>query len=324
MKRILILARTFGKCSDEPVKFLRENGFEIERKEKIEPRDLKEFNAVIVGLQKITREMLENSNVKIIAKHGVGVDNIDLDAATEFGIPVTITPNANAVSVAELTMTFIFALSKKLVELHKTLYEKRQFVSSTGLELLGKTLGIVGFGSIGKEVAKRALCLGMQVLVHDPYVEANVLKEFGAEGVELDELLKRSDFVSLHVPLNEKTRHLIDREKLSLMKKTAYLINTARGGVVDENALVEALKNGQIAGAALDVFDLEPLPPDSPLFDCPNLIMTPHVGAHTYEAILRMNMMAAESIVDFFNGRVPKHVVNSEVIEKLLEKGFKR
>lgn len=324
MKKILILARTFGKYSDEPVRLLQENSFEIERKEKVEPNDLKGFDAVIVGLQKITREMLEDSNIKIIAKHGVGVDNIDLDAATEFGIPVTITPNANAVSVAELTMTFIFALSKKLVELHRTLYEKRQFVSSIGVELLGKTLGIVGFGSIGKEVAKRALCLGMHVLVHDPYVEANVLKEFGAEGVELDELLKRSDFVSLHVPLNERTRHLIDREKLSLMKKTAYLINTARGDVVDENALVEALKSGQIAGAALDVFDPEPLPPDSPLFDCPNLIMTPHVGAHTYEAILRMNMMAAESIIDFFNGRVPKHVVNNKVIEKLLEKGFKR
>ncbi|WP_041077224.1 phosphoglycerate dehydrogenase [Thermotoga caldifontis] len=324
MKKILILARTFGKYSDEPVRLLQENGFEIERKEKIEPNDLKHFDAVIVGLQKITREMLENSNVKIIAKHGVGVDNIDLDAATEFGIPVTITPNANAVSVAELTMTFIFALSKKLVELHRTLYEKRQFVSSVGVELFGKTLGIVGFGSIGKEVARRAICLGMHVLVHDPYVEANALKEFGVEGVELDELLKRSDFVSLHVPLNEKTRHLIDREKLSLMRKTAYLINTARGGVVDENALVEALKRGQIAGAALDVFDLEPLPPDSPLFDCPNLIMTPHVGAHTYEAILRMNMMAAGSIIDFFNGRVPKHVVNSEVIERLLEKGFKK
>jgi len=322
MKRVLVLARTFGKYSNEPLALLQNNGFEIERREKVDADGLKGFEAIVVGVQRITREMLQNSSVKIIAKHGVGVDNIDLEAATELGIPVTVTPNANAVSVAELTIGFIFALSKKLIDLHNNLYQKRQFVSNVGLELHGKILGIVGFGSIGKEVAKRALCLGMRVLVYDPYVEESNLRELGIEKMELDELLRQSDFVSLHVPLNESTRHLIDREKISLMKRTAYLINTARGGVVDEKALAEALKSGQIAGAALDVFDVEPLPADSPFFDCPNVIMTPHVGAHTYEAILRMNMMAAESIVDFFNGKIPKHVVNRDVITKLIEKGF--
>jgi D-3-phosphoglycerate dehydrogenase len=322
MKRVLVLARTFGKYSNEPLALLQNNGFEIERREKVDADGLKGFEAIVVGVQRITREMLQNSSVKIIAKHGVGVDNIDLEAATELGIPVTVTPNANAVSVAELTIGFIFALSKKLIDLHNNLYQKRQFVSNVGLELHGKILGIVGFGSIGKEVAKRALCLGMRVLVYDPYVEESNLRELGVEKTELDELLRQSDFVSLHVPLNESTRHLIDREKISLMKRTAYLINTARGGVVDEKALAEALKSGQIAGAALDVFDVEPLPADSPFFDCPNVIMTPHVGAHTYEAILRMNMMAAESIVDFFNGKIPKHVVNRDVITKLIEKGF--
>ena len=318
----MVLARTFGKYSNEPLALLQNNGFEIERREKVDADGLKGFEAIVVGVQRITREMLQNSSVKIIAKHGVGVDNIDLEAATELGIPVTVTPNANAVSVAELTIGFIFALSKKLIDLHNNLYQKRQFVSNVGLELHGKILGIVGFGSIGKEVAKRALCLGMRVLVYDPYVEESNLRELGIEKMELDELLRQSDFVSLHVPLNESTRHLIDREKISLMKRTAYLINTARGGVVDEKALAEALKSGQIAGAALDVFDVEPLPADSPFFDCPNVIMTPHVGAHTYEAILRMNMMAAESIVDFFNGKIPKHVVNRDVITKLIEKGF--
>jgi len=318
----LVLARTFGKYSNEPLALLQNNGFEIERREKVDADGLKGFEAIVVGVQRITLEMLQNSSVKIIAKHGVGVDNIDLEAATELGIPVTVTPNANAVSVAELTIGLIFALSKKLIDLHNNLYQKRQFVSNVGLELHGKILGIVGFGSIGKEVAKRALCLGMRVLVYDPYVEESNLRELGVEKTELDELLRQSDFVSLHVPLNESTRHLIDREKISLMKRTAYLINTARGGVVDEKALAEALKSGQIAGAALDVFDVEPLPADSPFFDCPNVIMTPHVGAHTYEAILRMNMMAAESIVDFFNGKIPKHVVNRDVITKLIEKGF--
>lgn len=323
MKRVLVLARTFGKYSHEPIALLEKNGFIVEKRDKIESRDLKNFEAVIVGVQKITRDMLENSSIKIIAKHGVGIDNIDLQAANEFGIPVTITPNANAVSVAELTIGLIFVLARKLVELHKTLYEKRQFISSVGVELLGKTLGVVGFGAIGKEVAKRAICLGMRVLVYDPYVQEESLRQIGAEKVELDELLKQSDFVSLHVPLNESTKNLIDKNKISLMKKTAYLINTARAGVINEAALIEALKNGQIAGAALDVFEPEPLPADSPLFDCPNLILTPHVGAHTFEAILRMNMMAAESIVDFFDGKIPKYVVNSLVVEKLRQKGFR-
>lgn len=323
MKRVLVLARTFGKYSHEPIALLEKNGFIVEKRDKFENQDLKSFDAVIVGVQKITREMLENSSIKIIAKHGVGIDNIDLQAATELGIPVTITPNANAVSVAELTIGLIFALARKLVELHKTLYEKRQFISFVGVELLGKTLGVVGFGAIGREVAKRAVCLGMRVLVYDPYVQEESLQQIGAEKVELDELLKQSDFVSLHVPLNESTRNLIDRNKISLMKKTAYLINTARAGVISEAALIEALKNGQIAGAALDVFEPEPLPADSPLFDCPNLILTPHVGAHTFEAILRMNMMAAESIVDFFNGKIPKYVVNNFVVEKLRQKGLR-
>lgn len=323
MKRVLVLARTFGKYSHEPIALLEKNGFIVEKREKIENQGLKNFDAIIVGVQKITRDMLENSSIKIIAKHGVGIDNIDLQAATEFGIPVTITPNANAVSVAELTIGLIFVLARKLVELHKTLYEKRQFISSVGIELLGKTLGVVGFGAIGREVARRAVCLGMRVLVYDPYVQEESLQQIGAEKVELDELLKQSDFVSLHVPLNESTKNLIDKNKISLMKKTAYLINTARAGVIDETALVEALKNGQIAGAALDVFEPEPLPADSPLFDCPNLILTPHVGAHTFEAILRMNMMAAESIVDFFNGKIPKYVVNGSIAEKLRQKGFR-
>lgn len=323
MKKVLVLARTFGRYSHEPIVLLEKNGFVVERKEKIESQDLKNFEAIIVGVQKITRDMLENSSIKIIAKHGVGVDNIDLSAATELGIPVTVTPNANAVSVAELTVGLIFALARKLVESHKTLYEKRQFVSSIGIELSGKTLGVVGFGSIGREVSKRAICLGMRVLVYDPYVQEESLRQVGAEKAELEELLKQSDFVSLHVPLNESTRNLIDKRKISLMKKTAYLINTARAGVVDETALIDALKNGQIAGAALDVFEPEPLPSDSPLFDCPNLILTPHVGAHTFEAILRMNMMAAESIVDFFNGKIPKYVANNTVLEKLRQKGFK-
>lgn len=182
---------------------------------------------------------------------------------------------------------------------------------------------MVGFGSIGREVVKKAVCLGMNVLVYDPYVSKDNVRLLEATPVDdLDQLLKESDFVSLHVPLNESTKNMIGERELSLMKKSAFLINTSRGGLVDEEALVKALKEGRIAGAALDVFSEEPPNPNSPLFKCPNLITTAHIGAHTKESILRMNMMAAQSVVDFFKGNIPKYVVNKEVAQILKEKGY--
>lgn len=321
MRKVLVVSRSFGKYSKEPEELLQKNGFEILRTDSLEEVELNDVDALILGTAKLKGEKLRSSSVKIIARNGVGVDNVDLNVATELGIPVTITPGANTVAVAEFTIALIFTLARQIVEAHNVLWKEKRFVPPAGVELSGKTLGIIGLGAIGKEVARRALCLGMTVIAYDPYVDEVEFEKLSVEQVDLDTLLRDSDFVSLHVPLNESTKNLIDERRLSLMKSTAMIINTSRGGVINERALVEALKSKKIAGAALDTFSLEPLPEDSELFDCPNLILTPHAGAHTLEAINRMNMMAAKSIVDFFKGVIPEHIANKEVLG-ILKKRF--
>ncbi|PLV59068.1 phosphoglycerate dehydrogenase [Thermotoga sp. KOL6] len=322
-KRILVVTRTFGKYSRDPIDFLEREGFEVIKVDRIDAKALKGVDALIVGTHPVTAEMIESSDLKIIAKHGVGVDNIDLETATNKGIPVTITTGANSLSVAELTIAFAFALSRGLIWAHNMLFYERKWESIVGQEIAGKVLGVVGFGAIGREVVKKATCLGMKVLVYDPFVSKDSIRLYEAIPVdELDQLLKESDIVSLHVPLNEDTRNMIGERELNLMKRSAFLINTSRGGLVDEAALVKALKEGRIAGAALDVFQEEPPDPNSPLFECPNLIVTAHIGAHTKEAIYRMNMMAAQSVAEFFKGKVPKHIVNKEVVDILKRKGY--
>jgi len=316
MKRVVVAARTFGKYSQDPVDLLKRHGFDVIRCEERDlPIALKEADALIVGTPKVTAEMLEGSKVRIIAKHGVGVDNIDLKTATRLGIPVTITQGANTEAVAELTIGFIFALARGLISAHLKLFQRREWSSVVGVEVKGKTLGLLGFGAIAREVNRRALCLGMRTITYDPYVPQDEMRKRGAEPVDFKELFKGSDFLSIHVPLSEETRHLVGETELKLMKRTAFLINTARGGIVDEGALAKALKEGWIAGAAVDVFEEEPPPEDSPLFDCDSLITTPHIGAHSIEAVYRMNMMAAQSVIDFFEGRVPANVINREVLK---------
>lgn len=322
MKTVLVVTRTFGRYSSEPVDLLKNNGFHIEWSDSLRLDLLKKADAIILGTGKLSADMIEKSSLKIIARHGVGVDNVDLAKATELGIPVTITVNANTVSVAELTIGLIFALSRKLIDVHKELSQNKNFSSPVGIELFRKTLGIIGFGAIGRETAKRALCLGMKVIAYDPFVDKETMKKYSVEYADMETLLKTSDFVSLHLPLNQSTRKMIGKREIQMMKKTAFLINTSRGGIVDETALVEALKENQIAGAALDAFEVEPLPENSMLYDCPKLILTPHIGAHTYEAIYNMNMMAAQSVIDFFNKKLPKYIANSEVIDKLVKQGF--
>lgn len=316
MKKVVVAARTFGKYSQEPVELLKKSGFEVLRCEEKElPLALRDADALIVGTPKVTREMLLGSKVKIIAKHGVGVDNIDLEAATELGIPVTITQGANSEAVAELTVAFIFALARGLVKSHLNLFQKREWSGVVGVEVKGKTLGLLGFGAIAKEVNKRALALGMKTITYDPYVSEKEILDRGAKAVSFDELLRESDFLSIHVPLTNETKGIIGERELKLMKRTAFLINTARGGIVDEVALAKALKEGWLAGAALDVFEEEPPNLDSPLFRCENLIVTPHIGAHSIESVYRMNMMSAQSVIDFFEGKPLQYVVNKEVLK---------
>jgi len=319
MKAVLIAVRTFGKYTTKPLEYLKENGMTPEivdvNQLNVIKEKIKEADALIIGAKPdLTADMIESSNLKIIARHGVGLDNVDIKAATARKIPVTITKGANTESVSEMTVALLFALSRNLVHYHTDLVRNHQWPDGVGLEIFGKTLGLLGFGEIARKVASKALCLGMKVIATDPFVSNKQMMNLGVKGVEMDVLLEKSDFLSIHVPLNEKTRNLIGESELKKMKPSSYLINTSRGSIVDEKALTRALKERWIAGAAVDVFQKEPPNFNSELFKCENLIATPHIAAHTFEAISNMNMMAAKAVVDFFNGRIPHCVVNRELL----------
>ena len=241
---------------------------------------------IVRSATKVTRELLEQApNLKVIGRAGVGVDNIDLEVATELGIPVINAPEGNTVSAAELSMALILAVARNVswadASIRAGAWARSQF---SGIELRGRTLGLVGAGRIGTAVALRAQAFGMETIAYDPYLTEERAKELGIERVELDELIARGDVISLHVPLTPQTEGMIGEAELKAMKPTAILVNAARGGVVDEDALVAALESGEISAAALDVFTTEPLPEDSPLRGTENLLLTPHLGASTREA----------------------------------------
>ncbi|RDI59756.1 hydroxyacid dehydrogenase [Microvirga subterranea] len=242
--------------------------------------------------------------LKVIAKHGTGVDNIDLDAAARCGIPVLRALGANARSVAEHTIALIIALMKDIVPLDRAVkggeWPKASYV---GRDLAGAKLGLVGFGAIGQEVAMLARGLGMSVTVFDPYT-TELPREVTRE-TNFDTLLATSDIVSLHCPLTKETRHLINAERLRRMKPTSFVVNTARGGIIDELALVEALRDGTIAGAGLDSFAEEPPPKDSPLWSLPNIIVTPHTGGAAKGAMRAMAETAARHVISVLHGNGP-------------------
>jgi D-3-phosphoglycerate dehydrogenase len=270
-------------------------------------------HGAVVGVDEVTARVIQAStDLKVIAKHGVGVDNIDLAAATAAGIVVTNTPQANKVAVAELTIALMLALARRLLKQHQVV-SGGGWARQMGTELAGKTLGLIGCGRVGQEVAKRARALEMEVVFYDQ----RTLEVPGARQVSLDELLAWSDYVSVHVPYTPETHHILDAEAFVKMKDGVYVVNTARGGTVDEVALHEAIVAGKVAGAALDVRPKEPPPPDDPLNTLENVILTPHAGATTREAVLRMAKTATESLLAVLRGERPAHVVNPEVYEKL-------
>jgi D-3-phosphoglycerate dehydrogenase len=242
-----------------------------------------------------------SSRLKVIAKHGSGVDNIDLPAATDRGVPVLRALAANAQSVAELAISLTVALMKDIAVLDRTVkgggWPKTKYV---GRDLAGAVFGVVGFGEIGQRTARLAQGLGMEIAAYDPFAS-----DTGDTRVsrDLDAIIAQADIVSLHCPLTPETRHLINAERLGLMKPTAFLVNTARGAIVDEKALIEALRSGAIAGAALDSFEDEPPAVDSPLWTLPNLIATPHVGGASRSALRNMAVQSAQHIIDVLEGR---------------------
>jgi D-3-phosphoglycerate dehydrogenase len=277
---------------------------------------LPDYDALMVRSQvQVDAGMIAaGSRLAVIGRAGVGVDNVDLDAATRAGITVVNAPTGNTIAAAEHTLALLYALARNVpaaeASLRRGEWKRSQF---TGVELRGKTLGIVGFGKIGQAVAVRARAMEMPLLVADPFVSAEQAANHDAELVELDDLLARADVVSLHVPRTRTTAGLIGAAELARMKPTAFLLNVARGGVVEEAALAAALAAGTIAGAAVDVFAAEP-PVGSPLLDAPHAVLTPHLGASTAEAQVRVAVEAAQQVVDVLEGRPARYAVNAPLL----------
>lgn len=264
-------------------------------------KKIPEYDALIVRSEtKVTRDVIEKSNLKVIGRAGVGLDNIDVEAAKKKGITVVNSPEASTIAVAELVIGSLIALLRHIPSAHSTMcdskWERSRFM---GNELFGKKLGIVGFGRIGREVADRANAFGMKVHVYDPLITAEDAREANCGFSELDDLLKASDIVTLHVPLNANTRNLIDEKRLAMMKPSAVVVNIARGGIVDERALHAALKEKKIRGAVLDVYCEEPLK-DNIFRGLDNVITLPHLGASTNEAQVNAGTVVVEKIRNFF------------------------
>jgi len=255
---------------------------------------------VVRSATRVTREMLDKGpRLKVVGRAGVGVDNIDLSAATERGIAVLNSPAGNTVAAAELTMALILSVVRRVAEADRSMRAGEWARSRLrGVQLKDRTLGLVGAGRIGSEVANRCRAFGMRVLAYDPYLTAERADDLGLALTGRDEVLAHGDIISLHVPLTDETRHLIDAEALALMKPGAFVVNVSRGGVIDEEALARALTDGHLAGAALDVFESEPLSPESPLLKLPNVVLTPHLGASTVEAQELVAREIAESVRD--------------------------
>jgi D-3-phosphoglycerate dehydrogenase len=260
-----------------------------------------DYDALLIRSDtQVTKKVLQAAkNLKLIGRAGIGVDNLDIPAATELGIIVMNTPDANATTTAELAIAHMMSLSRHLPAADRSIragkWERSKLMGS---EIAHKTLAILGFGTIGRIVAQRGLGLKMQVIAYDPFVAPEIFEALGVEPVSLDELVSRADYLTLHCPLIEKTRNIIDANQLTMMKKEAMLINCARGGLINEAALYEALKNGQIAGAALDVYEQEP-PANSPLLELNNIVFTPHLGASTSEAQVAVSVEIARQAVTF-------------------------
>jgi len=280
--------------------------------------EIREAHAVAVRVAKIGRDLLEQANnLLVIAKHGVGYDNIDVETATQRRILVVNTPEANAESVAEHNLGLMLSLAKKICTSDRVLRQNRleRREDYIGVELEDKKLGVIGLGRIGSELAHKCkIAFNMDIIVYDPYVPKEKADRLGYTKVEkLDEVLRESDYVVICVPLTKETANLIEAKELGLMKASAFLINSSRGGIVDEAALYDHLVKGKIAGAALDVFSQEPPSSDHPLLGLDNFIATPHLGGMTAEAMRRMAITVAEEILRVLHGERPKYPVNPQV-----------
>lgn len=275
---------------------------------------VKDADAVIVQFAPITRKVIESMTCcKLIVRYAIGVDNIDLDAASERKIPVANVPDYGIDEVSNHAIALLMALSKMLFPLAASVKEgKWDYTVVKPLHRMqGKTLGLIGFGRIPKMVAKKMAGFGLQLVCYDPYVSPEAALQLGVRAVSLDELLETSDYISVHCPLNASTRHLLGAEQFAKMKPDAILVNTARGAIIDEKALIKALQEHQIAAAGLDVLEQEPIEADNPLLNMENVIVTPHNAWYSEDATKTLQRMAAEEVVRVLSGNPPKNMVNS-------------
>ena len=316
---------------EEGLKLIREY-YEVEVWDRYTPppRDVllekvRSVDALVTLLtDRIDRELLDNApNLRIIAQYAVGYDNIDVEYATSKGVYVTNTPGVLTDATADLTWALLLAAARRVVEADEFVRSGEWWRTGTGwhplmmlgYQVSGKVLGVIGMGRIGQAVARRAKGFNMRILYYQRHrLPDDLERELGAQYVDLETLLRESDFVTIHVPLTHETYHMIGERELKMMKRTAILINTARGAVIDEQALVKALKERWITAAALDVFEQEPLPPDHPLMKLDNVVLAPHIGSATHETRNAMAKLVAENLVAFYRGEVPPTLVNKDVV----------
>lgn len=270
---------------------------------------LKDCDGYIAGLDFVTEKVIRSCpRLKVISRYGAGYDRVDIEAAKKMGIPVTNTPGVNAQAVGELAFALILSVARKIPYLD-TETRDGKWVRSTGMELKGKTLGILGLGAIGKVVAMCGQGFHMDIIAYDPYIDNQYCQEHQIRACSFDDVIGQADVITLHLPLNEQTRHMIGRKAIAGMKAGAILVNTSRGGIIDEDAAFEALKSGRLGGLGLDAFETEP-PENSPLFGLDNVVVTPHTGAHTKEATMNMAASAVKNLIDVLSDRDCPYIVN--------------
>lgn len=301
------IARLRESCDTRQVDGARMNQQDLEEA-------LCDADGVIVRAARITADLMDRCpRLKVVAKHGAGLDNIDVAAATQRGIIVTNTGGTNAPAVAEAAVTLMLATLRRVPYVHNIVLEGR-FNERWSLlfgDLWERTVGLVGFGNIGRTAARMCGGFNTRILAYDPFVPEAAMRDAGVEPApDLHAMLSQADIVSVHTPLTPETRHLIGARELAAMKRSAILVNTSRGEIVDENALADALRNGTIAGAGIDVFEQEPPAPDNPLFQCPNIVLSPHVGGATEASRRRAALEAADAVLSTFASIQPKYVAN--------------
>ncbi len=323
-KQLLMKVLVADPISESGLKYLEsEPNIEVLNATSVQKSELLKLaidvDAIIVRSETVvSADLLEvASELKVVGRAGVGLDNIDLEEATQRGVVVMNTPEGNTVATAELTMTHLLCSARPITQAYMKLnageWERKNF---SGSELRGKTLGIIGMGRIGGEVAKRAKGFDMRIIGYDPHVTEDRINSLEVDRVELKELFRRADFVTVHIPLTDSSRHLIDARALDQMKEGVRIINCARGGIVKEADLVKALRSGKVAAAGMDVFEKEPLPKDSELRNCPNLVISPHLGASTEEAQESVGLEISKAVTEMLNGGIIRNAVNMPVMDR--------